>query len=568
VSEPTTGAIAGPRAELLRRSDGALELRCTRRPTEPPPSTAHWLALWAESDPEAIVLTEEFDGGRRGYDYAATWSRVMREADALRGLGVNRGDRVVVIAPNGFTHLVIAHAAMLIGAIYAPIATQYLAPDADPDRLCGVMDLLEPKLIVTRRGIRSARLPEGVPAIDRLLSDSRGPATPSASRALLAAVDADAPTKLLLTSGSTGTPKAVIYSSRMLTANVLATIDVWPFVFDHRPILVDWLPWNHAFGGNANLNMVLAGGGTLHIDGGAGRPERLGRSVELIKRHRPTFYAGVPAGFQALLPVLEQDVIFRRALFGRADALFSAGAAMPESTFRRLRELSLTVRERAVPILSGWGSTEVGPGATIVPQGESEPGWIGPPLPGVTVKLVPTGDKHELRVKGPSVMPGYWRQPELTRAVFDEEGYFCSGDAGRLVDELAPHLGLLFDGRLANDFKLANGSWVNVDRLRDRMLALGGGRIRDVVIAGPDRPYLVAIFWVGGGVELDVDDLLARHNASRRGQTNLILAGEVVRGELAPDLLSSKGTIKPNEYRQATALRIDAIYRSSSVSAP
>jgi feruloyl-CoA synthase len=561
--------------ELVRRGHGVLDLRSTREPTEPPASSAHWLAHWAEQTPDALLLSEEAGGGgaRRQHAYGSVWASIVAEAHALASAGVGPGDRVAVIAANGFAHFVTGHAAMLAGAVYAPIATQYLGPGADPDRLRGVLALLEPSLILCEPGADRAGLPAGALVTTEPLSagsDSAGGQEPDAGRALLARVEPDAAAKLLLTSGSTGRPKAVVYTHRMLTANAAATADVWPFVRAHKPVLVDWLPWNHAFGGNANLNMVLIGGGSLHVDGAGGRPGTLERSIELITRLQPTFYAAVPAGFQALLPGLEDDLAFRSALLGPSmDALFSAGASMPASTFHRLRTLSKTVREEAVPILSGWGSTEVGPGATIAPPGDSRPGQVGPPLPGVTVRLVPTGDKYELRVKGPSVMGGYWREPKLSAAVFDEDGFFCSGDAGRLVDELDPALGLLFDGRLADDFKLSNGSWVNVDRLRRSLLALAGPRVRDVVIAGPDRPHLVAVFWLGPDVDepFDVAGILERHNAANAGQTNRILAGEVVRCELDPELITSKGTIKPRQYREARVGEIEAIYTGARSSA-
>lgn len=234
---------------------------------------------------------------------------------------------------------------------------------------------------------------------------------------------------------------------------------------------------------------------------------------------------------------------------------------MPTSTFRRLRELSRTVREDPVPVLTGWGSTEVGPAATTVHAVDNEPGEVGPPLPGVTLRLVPMADKLELRVKGPSVMAAYWREPERTAAVFDADGFYRSGDAGLLVDETDPGRGIRFDGRIADDFKLANGSWVNVDRLRSSLLAVGGTGVRDVVVAGPDRGHLVALFWLADGAEVDVDAVIRAHNAASSGQTNVIRAATVLPCEPEGEFLSPKGLIKPALFRSASSDLIDALYR-------
>lgn len=550
--------------ELLRLPDGVTELRSRLRPSDAPATTLHWLRQWAHSTPSATLLTEVAGGVRVTLDYETAWARVVLAARALIAGGIGRGDRVAVIAQNSVDSFVTGHAVMLAGAVWVPIAPQYLGSGADPERIAAVLEVIDPALVV----VPDTALHSGVPAGYRVEASSVADHASSPGRGtdsqdgicLLGRCRAGDPAKLLLTSGSTGTPKAVIYTHRMLVSNVRATVDVWPFVSDHPPVLVDWLPWNHAFGGNANLNMVLLGGGTVHIDDAHGRPDALPRTIAAIREFSPTFHAAVPSTFQALIPVLESDAEFRTALFGRCDALFSAGAAMPVATFRRLRELSRTVRETPVPVLTGWGSTEVGPGATIVHTRDSEPGWVGSPLPGVAIRLVPVGDKLELRVRSSSVTPGYWGEPDRTAAVFDDDGFYRSGDAGRLVDPAHPELGLRFDGRIADDFKLANGSWVNVDRLRSSLLALAGNGVRDVVVAGPDRSHLVALFWATEGSAIDAAAVLAAHNAGTSGQTNVVVAGTVLGADPDPDLLSPKGLIKPAPFRFAQAELIDELY--------
>ncbi|MDQ1074155.1 feruloyl-CoA synthase [Microbacterium testaceum] len=563
-------AFKDPDVEVERLPGGVIEMRSRHELSAAPVTTLHWLRRWARRTPHSVLLTEVApDGERRALDYASAWSAIARTAVGLAEQGIQRGERVAVIATNSIESFIYGHAIMLAGAMWAPIAPQYLRPGADPARIAGVLDVVDPALIVVPDPALHAGLPDGRIAVTSMRprgEHTRDRAHDVGDQLLAVAQDDDA-VKLLLTSGSTGTPKAVVYTHRMLVSNMRATADVWPFVTDHAPVLVDWLPWNHAFGGNANIDMVLLGGGTLHIDDAHGRPQELVRTIASITEFSPTFHAAVPATFHALLSVLEADDAFRRAFFARSDALFSAGAAMPMTTFHRLRELSLTVRERPVPVLTGWGSTEVGPAATTVHTTDSEPGHIGPPLPGVTVRLVPVADKLELRVKGPGVMPGYWRAPDLTAAVFDGDGFYRSGDAGVLVDEDDPGRGFRFDGRIADDFKLANGSWVNVDRLRSSLLAQGGAAVRDVVVAGPDRPHLVAVFWVEEGARVDVDAVIGAHNAHTSGQTNLIRAAAVLPGEPPADLLSPKGLIKPAPFRVASVGLIDALYHLDAVGA-
>ena len=558
--------FAAADVEFLRLPGGVTELRSRRRPSDAPVTTLHWLSRWAQTTPSATLLTEVAGGARVALDYESAWGRVVQAALTLIARGIRRGDRVAVIAQNSVDSFVAGHAAMLAGAVWVPIAPQYLRPGADRGRIAVVLDVVDPALVIVPDAGLHRGVPEGYRVEKGIAPDPAVQEDAGVGLRLLEYCGADDPAKLLLTSGSTGTPKAVVYTHRMLVHNVRATVDVWPFVGYHPPVLVDWLPWNHAFGGNANLNMVLLGGGTIHIDDAHGRPDALHRTIAAIKEFSPTFHAAVPATFQALIPVLESDPEFRTALLGRCDALFSAGAAMPVTAFRRLRDLSQTVRESPVPVLTGWGSTEVGPGATIVHTSDSEPGWVGLPLPGVAIRLVPLGDKLELRVRSASVTPGYWREPDRTAAVFDDEGFYRSGDAGRLVDPAHPELGLRFDGRIADDFKLSNGSWVNVDRLRSSLLALAGNDVRDVVVAGPDRSHLVALFWVSEDATLDVDAVLAAHNSSTSGQTNVVVAGTVLVADPDAELLSPKGLIKPVPFRSAHAELIDALYGASGAS--
>jgi feruloyl-CoA synthase len=518
-----SGMFPTPQVNARFLPGGEIRL-ASRIPASPRARTIlDWLVRWAAQTPDAPFITEWVSEGaqRRPLSYGQAWHDSGRIAAGLLALQLRPGDRLIVLAPNGIGHMKIALAALRAGIVYVPIAPQYAAFGADAAKFAGVVEMIRPAAVYCDAvesvplAVGASRLIEGEAGLDELVARNTDRADPD-----IAALDPQAPAKLLLTSGSTGTPKPVPYSHALMTDNLQATVDVWPFVTRGKPVLVDWLPWNHAFGGSNNVHLVLSQGGTLHVDESRGRPEAHARCLKNLRDLRPTFHGAVPAGWSALLPTIEADGSFREAFFGRLDAMFSAGAAMSADLFDRLSRASALVRGRPIPILTGWGATETGPGATLVHECDVWPGWIGTPVPGAEIRLVPHGDKYELRVRGPSVMPGYWERPDLTAKVFDEEGFYRTGDAGKLVDPNNPDLGLSFDGRLADDFKLANGSWVNVSRLRLELLRRADGALYDIVIVGADRPCVAALCWVAEPTVLD--DLFAAHNLEHRSQTTRI----------------------------------------------
>jgi feruloyl-CoA synthase len=305
-----------------------------------------------------------------------------------------------------------------------------------------------------------------------------------------AAIEPSTTAKLLLTSGSTGTPKVVLNSHRMLTANQQQMTQVWPFLARHPLHLLDWLPWSHTFGANHNFNMVLAHGGSLTIDEGRPAPGLIDKTVRNLREVKPNFYFNVPRGFDMLLPYLEQDEAFARDFFERLEGVFYAGAALPQSLWERLEGVASRVRERPLWFTSSWGATETAPALTSVHWHIQRAGCIGAPLPGVELKFVPNGGKLEMRVRGPNVFPGYRGAPELSAQAFDDEGYYRIGDAGRLVDDTRPELGVMFDGRVAEDFKLMSGTWVSVGTLRLRAISALSPLAADVVITGHDREQI------------------------------------------------------------------------------
>jgi feruloyl-CoA synthase len=310
-----------------------------------------------------------------------------------------------------------------------------------------------------------------------------------------AAVAPDNAAKYLFTSGSTGLPKGVINTQGMLCANMQQLRQVWPFLMERPPVLLDWLPWNHTFGGNIVINNALANGGTLHIDGGKPAPGLIDITIENMRHAAPTLYYNVPAGFAALVPYLEGDGALRDGFFRRLELIFYAGAALPQDLWRRLEAVSTQALGRAVPMVSAWGSTETAPMATAVHWHIDRAGVIGLPVPGGEVKMVPNGGKMELRVRGPNVTPGYYKRPDLTAAAFDDEGFYRIGDAGRFADPDDPVKGLVFDGRVAEDFKLATGTWVNSGAVRLAVLTATSPVLQDVVVAGHDRANLALLAW-------------------------------------------------------------------------
>jgi feruloyl-CoA synthase len=392
--------------------------------------------------------------------------------------------------------------AMQVGIPFLPISPAYSLLSENFAKLKYVVAQFTPSLIYVPTIASFARALRALPmgGID-LVADVADPDWPRATpfdellgtnasaevERRYAAIGPDSIAKILLTSGSTGMPKGVINTQRMLCANGASIDQVWPFLSERPPVLVDWLPWNHTFGTNFNFNQILRHGGTLWIDAGKPVPGKIEMTVKNLREVQPTLLYNVPRGFDALLPALEQDPDFAKHVFERLDIIFYAGSALPPHLWQRLDELAIRTRGERIPILSSLGSTETGPVATLCHWRAAEIGGIGLPVPGVTIKLVPEGQKLEMRVKGPNVTPGYFRAPELTAKAFDAEGFFLLGDAVKFVDPVRPEAGLRFDGRVSENFKLATGTWVHVGELRVAAISAAAPAIHDCVVTGHDR---------------------------------------------------------------------------------
>lgn len=372
-----------------------------------------------------------------------------------------------------------------------------------------VLDHLEGRAVISGDG-----------AVGRALSELTSVTDCAVLDATYEQVGPDDVAKILYTSGSTGLPKGVITTHRMLCANQQAMSQVWPFLNESPPIICDWLPWSHTFGSSHNFNLVLANGGTLHIDAGKPAPGLFDLTVANLADVRPTISFNVPAGYARLVERLEADPAVAEAFFSRLQFIFYAAAALPADIWQRLEAVSRTTTGNVVAMTSSWGLTETAPAASSAHFPIERAGVIGTPLPGVTFKLVPSQDKTEIRVAGDCVTPGYLRDEATTAAAFDEEGFFITGDAVRFADPQDPNAGLIFDGRVAEDFKLTTGTWVSVGTLRPAIVAAASPLLLDCVVTGHDREWLGLLVWLAPG-QADTPDVrhrlaeaIAEHNRS------------------------------------------------------
>ena len=491
----TPAALFAPaRMERIALPGGGCLLR-SREPLAPyAPRITDWLWDWEKAAPERPFLRERGpDGAWRGVTYAAAATQVRALGAALlsRGLGPRRP--LAVLSGNSVKHALLTYAAQAVGVPCTSVSTPYSLQSGDLGKLRHILRKLRPGLLFAEDAAPFARAlaaeeAAGIEAIsaadwDALLST---PVT-AATRTAIEGLDPDLPIKILFTSGSTGVPKGVLATHRMMAANQQQMAQVWPFLPRDPPVLLDWLPWSHVFGGSHNLNLVLRFGGTLWIDEGRPMPGAFDRTVANLRDVAPTLRFDVPRGYALLLPALEADDALAAMFFSRLRLVFSAAAALPEAQFRRLQALAPRHAPRLVPVISAWGLTETAPAATNTHTEDAAPGGIGTPLPGVELKLLPAEGKTEIRVRGPMLFPGYLDDPEATAAAFDAEGFFRTGDAVTWVDAADPNQGLRFDGRLVEDFKLSSGTRINALELRLRALVAFGGLVRDVVVVGSDR---------------------------------------------------------------------------------
>ena len=503
------------------------------------------LIHWAKTTPQEtfVAQRERLPDGQLGdwrrVSYAQALDAARRIGQALLTRGLSAERPVVILSDNGIDHALLALGCLYAGVPYSPASPAYSTISKDYGKLRHVIETLTPGLIWAEDGARygaaiAAVAPAGcevvlsrnadhaslqgrasTPLADLLATE----ATPAVDAAQQATTP-DTIVKFLFTSGSTKLPKAVINTHRMWCANQQQMRQSMPILTQERPVLIDWLPWNHTFGGNHNFGMVLANGGTLYIDEGKPTPALIHETLRNLREIAPTMYFNVPTGFEAIAQTMKTDDALRRNFLSRVKMFFYAGASLAQPVWDSLFESAERELGERIVMTCGFGMTESSPYGLFVTSPDVKAGDLGLPTPGMDVKLAPSNGKLEIRYRGPNITPGYWRAPEATAEAFDDEGFFCTGDAVTWCDATNPHAGLRFDGRIAEDFKLATGTFVSVGPLRGRVIAGGAPYIQDVVLTGLDRKEVGALIFTTPAVrsltDLPSDAPLGQVLADRR----------------------------------------------------
>jgi feruloyl-CoA synthase len=495
-------------ATVEHRADGSTVLRSTEPLRWYPARLTDCLEQWAQAAPDRTLVARRDRGGDwRRVSYAQMLDRARRVGQSLVDLGLSTERPVAILSGNDIEHLTLALGAMWAGVPYVPVSTAYSLVSQDHGKLRHILATTTPGLVFASdpayaRAIQATVgndvtvvLAEGViegratRRFDSLLAAEPGPSVDAAH----AAVNPTTIAKFLFTSGSTKQPKGVVTTHQMMCANLQMIRQCLGFLADEPPVLVDWLPWNHVFGGSHNTGIVIYNGGTLYIDDGKPTPAGIGETLRNLREISPTIYFNVPKGLEEIARAMRTDTRLRDTLFRRCRAMMFAGASLSQAVWEELHAHAENSVGERVRVITGLGMTETAPSCTFAVGTDVASGHIGLPAPGVEVKLVPSGDKTEIRFRGPHVMPGYWRAPEATAEAFDDEGFYRTGDAVRWIDPANPQRGLLFDGRTAEDFKLSTGTFVSVGPLRARIIAAGEPCIQDAVITGLDRDEVGAL---------------------------------------------------------------------------
>jgi feruloyl-CoA synthase len=506
--------ILAAEATFERNANGCVYVRSPRKLAAYPEKITERLQHWAEHAPDRTFLAQRDANGKwRKIDYRETLKRVRSLAQALLKRDLSPDRPIAILSGNSLEHALLGLAAMYIGVPYAPLAPAYSLASNDFQTLRTLASILQPGLVFVDKastfepalqtiaggGMEIVALEPAETLKATSFAEMEGEEPTSLVDQAHSCVTADTIAKFLYTSGSTGQPKGVINTQRMLCSNQEMLRTVLYFLADEPPTLCDWLPWNHTFGGNHNLGIALYNGGTLYIDEGKPAAGAFEPSLRNLREIATTAYFNVPKGYEMLIPALKEDPRFCKHFFSRLNIVFYAAAGLKQSLWDELQELAVAGCGEEVLMVTGLGATESAPFALSTTREGAGAGRVGLPVPGVELKLAPVDGKLEARLRGPNITPGYWKQPSLTQAAFDEEEFFCMGDALAWADPFDPLKGLLFDGRLADDFKMASGTWVSAGPLRNRFLTHFLGVAREVVITAPDRDF------VGGLVFPDME---------------------------------------------------------------
>jgi feruloyl-CoA synthase len=555
------------------RRAGSVYLRSPDPLPEFPRKLTERFDHWAAHAPERVFLAQRGpDGAWLRLTYAQARSRARRIAQALIDRGLSAERPVAVLSGNDFEHALIQLGALYAGVAYAPVSPAYSLLSKDFGKLRYAVDLVTPGLVyASDRAAFQAAVHATLSGVEVLyredfhILETKEPTQVDQAHGR---VGPDTIAKFLFTSGSTGEPKAVINTQRMWCSNQAMICSMFAFFADEPPVVVDWAPWHHTAAGNHDFGLVIYSGGSYYIDEGKPLPGAIETSVRNLREIAPTWYFNVPRGYEVLLPYLRKDRELRENFFSRLKILWFAGAGVSQPVFDEMKSLAYETCGEEIPFLTGLGSTETAPYAMGRMWETRDVSNMGLPPPGVEMKLVPAQDKLEARLKGPNITPGYWRRPDLTAQAFDEEGYYRLGDSFIFSNEQKPEEGLLFRGRLAEDFKLATGTWVQVGPLRARFIAHCAPHVRDVVITGEGRNELGALVFPSAEFSREKFDALLETFEST-GSSNRIARVAVL--EEPPSLdageVTDKGSINQKAVLKARAARVDALYAAAARSA-
>ena len=560
------------------------------------------LAKWAGEAPSRIWLAQRTGPDRqwRKVSFGEAKRTVDGLTQALLNLKLEPGSPVAILSGNSIEHALMTQAAMQARLPAAPVSPAYSLMSHDHVKLKYLFDLIKPRVVMVQDGpsfekalkaldlggvtvIHVTRPCEGIGSL--AFADLAATPVTGEVEASIAAITPDTVGKLLFTSGSTGMPKAVINTQAMMCANAAMMMQTRPRDPDApQATYLDWMPWNHTMGGNALFNPVLTEGGTLYIDDGRPMPGLIEETLRNLREISPTYYANVPAGYAALAAAMEKDDALCRSFFRNLGLMAYGGARLPDDLYERMQALAVRATGERIVFYTGWGSTETAPTATGTYWDTERVGLIGLPFPGVELKMVPSGAKYELRLRGINVTPGYFGRPDLTKAAFDEEGFYCIGDAGVFVDPADPVQGIIFAGRVVEDFKLTTGTFVHVGSLRTDAIAAASPVVQDALVAGQDRPFVGLLAWpnlhacrqIVGNAEASYEEVvghpevlaclkrgLQAHNKSTEGASSMRVARAMLMVEPASidgNELTDKGYINQRAGLERRASLVERLY--------
>ncbi len=547
------------------RPDGTVYVRSPRPLASYPEKITERLEHWAVCAPDRTFLARRGpDGEWQRVTYSQALARVRAIAQSLIDRELSPERPIAILSGNSIEHALLALAAMYTGVLYAPIAPAYSLAVKTFGTLEKICAALQPAMIFADDGHRFEPALRSISRTSTPFAELENTTPTSAVDEAHARVTPDTIAKILFTSGSTGAPKGVINTQRMLCSNQEIIRSSMQFLADEPPVLCDWLPWNHTFGGNHNFGIALYNGGTLYIDDGRPTAAGFDATARNLREIATTACFNVPKGFEMLVDRMRADAELRRVFFSKVQVLFYAAAGLSQRVWDELQELAVATCGEEILMMTGLGATETAPAALFTGIEGAASGLVGLPLPGVEMKLTPVGGKMEARVKGPSVTPGFWRNPELTRASFDEEGYYRMGDALVFADPADPLKGFRFDGRLNEDFKLSTGTWVSAGPLRMKFLQHFGGLVQDVVLAGPDRDFVTALVFPAPAAS--IDDFRVRLNQFAHASTgSSTLVQRAIFLDQPPSIeageITDKGTLNQRAVRENRAAIVEELYQ-------